>query len=112
MGLGDYMNKEIDILINKPIESDLSNWNITDIQIMKSYLRSLQCQLELKDKIIDEIADFASFNDYCPYECFYDEKQDECNKVKKLCNCENCKKDDSKKCWLKYFENEIKVTNK
>ncbi len=48
------MNKEIDNLINKPIKDDLSNWNITDIQLIKSYLVDFQHQLEEKEKVIDE----------------------------------------------------------
>ena len=47
------MNKEIDNLINKPIKDDLSNWNITDIQLMKSYLVNLQHQLEEKEEYIN-----------------------------------------------------------
>ncbi len=48
------MSEEINLLINKPIESDLSNWYINDIQLMKGYLRALQDQLEEKDKVINE----------------------------------------------------------
>ena len=70
--------------------------------------KRLQEKLEKKDKIIDEMLNFASFDFYCPYECFCDEEQDECDKVKKICDCEICK-DDYKKCWLKYFENKAKA---
>ena len=61
--------------------------------------------LEEKNKIIDEMLNFASFDVYCPYE-FWDEEQDECDRVKKICDCDNCK-EDYKKCWLKYFKNKI-----
>ena len=63
-----------------------------------------------KIKIINEIFEFT-FHGCCPYEIFFDEEQDECEKVKILCNCKKCKKD-FKKCWLKYFENKAKERGK
>ena len=69
-------------------------------------LEDLQHQLEVKDKIIGEILDFSLCNYCCSYECFYDEEQNECEKVKKLCGCNTCQETD-KECWLKYFENEV-----
>ena len=64
------MDKEIDLLINKPIESDLSNWYINDIQLMKGYLVFLQDQLEEKTKIIEFLEDKIKeyeFNDKLSY---------------------------------------------
>ena len=65
---------------------------------------SLQQQLEEKDKVIYEMLDFIS-NDDCPASvCWLDENFN--NEIKKLCDCDNCQ-DYYKKCWLKYFKNEI-----
>ena len=64
---------------------------------------SLQQQLEEKDKVIDEILDDGWFVEDCPMILNDFTKDDE-----KTFNCENCE-DDHKKCWLKYFENKVKV---
>ena len=59
--------------------------------------------IELKDKVIDEAMEY--FIEDCPYSIAFKDEE-EYKKVQNLCNCENCQ-DDYKKCWLKYFENEI-----
>ena len=96
--------KDIDILYPNIIEDDLdyfanyvSNGDITNLETVLH-------QLEEKDKVIDVMLDYIS-NDDCPASvCWLNENFN--NEIKKLCNCENCQ-DDYKKCWLKYFENEI-----
>ena len=88
---------------SKPIE-DLE-LGFLDVYLLLYYIENLKHKLQVKGKVINEILDFA-FDKYCPYECFCDEEKEECSIVKKICNCNNCKKN-YRKCWLKYFENKI-----
>lgn len=39
-------NKNLENLINKPIENDLSNWNICDLQMAKSLLLDMATKIE------------------------------------------------------------------
>ncbi len=102
LNLLKYSNNEIEEMIK---ENNIEKDNIRLIQSLLKTIKWQKHQLEEKDKIFDEIID-STFYTCCPYEIFYDEEEKECNKVKKICDCDNCK-DDYKKCWLKYFENKI-----
>ena len=62
--------------------------------------KRLREQLEEKDKIIDEILNHPFFTNECPYSSIGD------GFVQELCDCDNCQ-EDYKKCWIKYFKNEI-----
>ena len=64
-------------------------------------IESLQHQLEEKDKIIDEILNDSWYTDECPIELDNFTKDDE-----REFDCEHCQ-NNYKKCWLKYFENQI-----
>ena len=67
------------------------------IPIIDEYLKH---QLEEKDKVIDEILNHPFFTSECPCSSIGD------GFVQELCDCDNCQ-EDYKKCWIKYFKNEI-----
>ena len=74
------------------------------VENLKNKNKKLQCKLEEKDKIINEILDLFGTDD-CPNSIdWIDEKYSK--QIKKICDCDNCR-DDYKKCWIKYFKNEI-----
>ena len=106
------MNKEIigKMLVDNARKAMLENVDkIDDVKFLQNELKEhlrkefdLQQQFEEKNKVIDEILNFQSFTDDCPCIEIYDYI-----KILNLCNCSFCKcKDDYKKCWIKYFENE------
>lgn len=70
------------------------------VENLKNKNKKLQCKLEEKDKIIDEILNHPFFTNECPYSSIGD------GFVQELCDCDNCQ-EDYKKCWIKYFKNEI-----
>ena len=67
---------------------------------IEKYILDLERKLGEKDKIIDEILNHPFFTNECPYSSIGD------GFVQELCDCDNCQ-EDYKKCWIKYFKNEI-----
>ena len=70
------------------------------VENLKNKNKKLQCKLEEKDKVINEILNHPFFTNECPYSSIGD------GFVQELCDCDNCQ-EDYKKCWIKYFKNEI-----
>ena len=107
------MNKDIieNIIVNNTRKAMLDSIdNIHDIDFLKRELKkhlreefNLQNQLQEKNKIIDEMLNYGIFDCDCPLGSELGNK--------KMFDCENCN-DNSKKCWLKYFENKIKRRGK
>ena len=68
------------------------------VENLKNKNKKLKCKLE--EMIIDEILNHPFFTNECPYSSIGD------GFVQELCDWDNCQ-EDYKKCWIKYFKNEI-----
>ena len=102
LNLLQYSNDEIKEMIK---ENNDEEDNIRLIQSLLKTIRWQKQQIEEKDKIIDKLLSYENFEGDCPYSV-YDFEVPLQDEIMKICDCENCQ-DDYKKCWLKYFENEI-----
>ena len=93
------MNKENKYSLEYAIANSIQD-NKERIEKLEKKNERLKKQLQKKNKIIDEMLNYGIFGCGCPlgYELGNN----------KMFDCENCD-DDSKKCWLKYFENKIKM---
>lgn len=96
------MNKEDKYSFEYAIGCSIQE-NKEKIEKLEKQNKRLRKRLKEKETIIDEAMEY--FCEDCPYSVAW--KDEEIEKIKKICNCNNCE-ENFKKCWLKYLKNEIK----